>query len=171
MAGIPLGQLKEAIFQARKISPAVTKATKQTMRVLYNEGNFGSLTSLLKGKPDFSVRAIIDDMMFPSSKTAAGYARDGYSLASMAKLRAGTVTNRAGSGAGLVNIQRDLARLGTPKPLARPAPAKRNTGSAPSGSSSVGYRQAATPGSAAAILRGGTVGTGNPPGRQLRTRK
>ena len=166
MPGIPLGQVKEAFFQARKLSPAVTKATKQTMRVLYNEGNFGSLTSLLKGKPDFSVRAIMDDMMFPSSKTAAGYAKDGYSLASMAKLPKGTVTNRAGSGAGLANIQRDLARLGTPKPLARPAPAKRNASS-----TSVGYRSAPLPGSAAAIPRGGTVGTGNPPGRQLRTRK
>lgn len=166
MPGIPLGQVKEAFFQARKISPAATKATKQTMRVLYNEGNFGSLTSLLKGKPDFSVRAIMDDMMFPSSKTAAGYARDGYSLASMAKLPKGTVTNRAGSGAGLANIQRDLARLGTPKPLARPAPAKRNASS-----TSVGYRDAPLPGSAASIPRGGTVGTGNPPGRQLRTRK
>ena len=166
MAGIPLGQVKEAFFQARKLSPAVTKATKQTMRVLYNEGNFGSLTSLLKGKPDFSVRAIMDDMMFPSSKTAAGYAKDGYSLASMAKLPKGTVTNRAGSGAGLARIQSDLARLGTPKPLARPAPAKRNASS-----TSVGYRDAPLPGSAAAIPRGGTVGTGNPPGRQLRTRK
>lgn len=180
MAGIPLGQVKEAFFLARKLGPDVTKATKQTMRVLYNEGNFGSLTSLLKGKPDFSVRAIMDDMLFPSSKTAAGYARDGYSPASMAKLRAGTVTNRAGSGAGLARIQRDLARLGTPKPLARPAPANRNTGSAVArpapakknaSSTSVGYRGAPLPGSAAAIPRGGTVGTGNPPGRQLRTRK
>ena len=122
MPGIPLGQVKEAFFQARKLSPTAVDATKKTIRVLYNEGNFGSLTSLLKGKPDFSVRATLDDMMFPSSKTAAGYADDGYSAASMAKLPRGTVNNRAGSGAGLANIQRDLALLGTPKPLARPAP-------------------------------------------------
>ena len=169
MPGIPLGQVKEAFFQANKLGPAVRKATKQTIRVLHNEGNFGSLTSLLKGKPDFSVRAIMDDMMFPSSKTAAGYAKDGYSLASMAKLRKGTVTNRAGSGAGLANIQRDLALLGVKKPVARPAPALKNA--RPPGSSSVGYRPTPTPGSAASIPRGGTVGTGNPPGRQLRNRK
>jgi len=168
---IPLGQVKEAFFQARKLGPAVSKATKQTIRVLHNEGNVDSLTSLLKGKPDFSVRAIMDDMMFPSSKTAAGYARDGYSLASMAKLPKGTVTNRAGSGAGLARIQRDLARLGTPKPRTRPAPALKNASSMPPGSSSVGYRSTPIPGSAAARPRGGTVGTGNPPGRQLRDRK
>lgn len=119
---IPLGQVKEAFFQARKISPAVSKATKQTMRVLYNEGNVGSLTSMLKGKADSTVKAIMDDMQFPSSKTAAGYAKDGYPLASMAKLPKGTVTNRAGSGAGLANVQRDLALLGVKKPVARPAP-------------------------------------------------
>ena len=120
---IPLGQLREALFQARKLSPAVTKATKQTMRVLYNEGNFGSLTSLLKGKPDFSVRATLDDMMFPSSKTAAGYADDGYSAASMAKLPKGTVTNRAGSGGGLARIQSDLEFLRrNPTATSRPAP-------------------------------------------------
>ena len=122
MPGIPLRQVKEAFFQARKFGPDVAKATKKTIRVLHNEGNIGSLTSLLEGKPNFSVRAIMDDMQFPSSKTAAGYADDGYSAASMAKLPKGTVTNRAGSGAGLANIQRDLALLGTPKPLARPAP-------------------------------------------------
>ena len=171
MAGIPLGQVKEAFFQARKLSPAAVDATKKTIRVLYNEGNFGSLTSLLKGKPDFSVRAIMDDMMFPSSKTAAGYAKDGYSLASMARLPRGPVTNRAGSGAGLARIQRDLARLGTPKPLARPAPAKKNASIMPPGSRGVGYRDAPLPGSAAAIPRGGTVGTGAKPGRQLRARK
>jgi hypothetical protein len=168
---IPLGQLKEAVFQARKLGPDVTKATKQTMRVLYNEGNVGSLTSMLKGKADSTVKAIMDDMQFPSSKTAAGYVKDGYPLASMAKLPKGTVTNRAGSGAGLARIQRDLASLGTPKPRTRPAPAKKNAGSMPSGSSSVGYRPTPTPGSAASIPRGGTVGTGNPPGRQLRNRK
>jgi hypothetical protein len=166
---IPLGQVKEAFFQARKLGPDVTKATKQTMRVLYNEGNVGSLTSMLKGKADSTARAIMDDMQFPSSKTPAGYVKDGYPLASMAKLPKGTVTNRGGSGAGLARVQRDLARLGTPKPVARPAPALKNA--RPSGSSSVGYKPTPTPGSAASIPRGGTVGTGNPPGRQLRDRK
>ena len=41
----------------------------------------------------------------------------------------------------------------------------------PKGSSSVGYRDAPLPGSAAARPRGGTVGTGAKPGRQLRDRK
>ena len=123
MPSIPLGQVKEAFFQARKLGPSVTKATKQTMRVLYNEGNVGSLTSMLKGKADSTVKAIMDDMQFPSSKTAAGYAKDGYPLASMAKLPKGTVTNRAGSGGGLARIQSDLAFLkSNPKAASRPAP-------------------------------------------------
>ena len=120
---IPLGQLREALFQARKLGPSVSKATKKTIRVLHNEGNIDSLTSMLKGKSDFNVRATLDDMMHPSSKTSAGYASDGYSAASMAKLPKGTVTNRAGSGAGLARIQSDLAFLkSSPKAASRPAP-------------------------------------------------
>ena len=97
--GIPLGPLREALAVARMAGPGVAKATKKTIRVLHNEGNIDSLTGMLKGKFDYNVRATMDDMMYPSSRTSAGYADDGYSAASMAKLPKGTVTNRAGSGA------------------------------------------------------------------------
>lgn len=90
-------------------------------------------------------------------------------IPSPAAIKAATVTPpaRAGSGAGLARIQADLEFLRTnPGATSRPAP-----GSKPTGSSSVGYRTTPTPGSAAARPRGGTVGTGNPPGKQLRERK
>lgn len=72
-------------------------------------------------------------------------------------------------GSGLARIQRDFASL--PSSKTRPAPAKKDTGTTPTGSSRVGYRGAPLPGSAAAIPRGDRVGTGNPPGPQLRDRK
>lgn len=84
-------------------------------------------------------------------------------------IKAATVTPpaRAGSGAGLARIQADLEFLkNNPGATSRPAP-----GSKPKGSSSVGYRDAPLPGSAAARPRGGTTGTGAKPGRQLRDRK
>ena len=127
--GIPLGPLREALAAARVAGPAVAKATKKTIRVLHNEGDFDSLTGMLKGKPDFSVRATMDDMMYPSSKTSAGYADDGYSAASMAKLPKGTVTNRAGTGAMRARVM-GLARnqeLGAIASSGRPAPAVRNS--------------------------------------------
>ena len=107
--GIPLGPLREALSAARLAGPAVAKATKKTIRVLHNEGNIDSLTGMLKGKSDYNVKATMDDMMYPSSKTPAGYANDGYSAASMAKLPKGTVTNRAGSGAMMARTK-TLAR-------------------------------------------------------------
>ena len=97
--GIPIGPLREALAAARMAGPAVAKATKKTIRVLHNEGDIDSLTGMLRGKPDYNAKATFDDMMYPSRKTSAGYAKDGYSAASMAKLPKGTVTNRAGSGA------------------------------------------------------------------------
>ena len=121
--GIPIGPLREALFQARKLGPSVAKATKKTMRVLHNEGDIDSLTGMLKGKSNYNVKATMDDMMYPSRKTSAGYANDGYSAASMAKLPKGTVTNRAGSGGGLARIQSDLEFLRrNPKATSRPAP-------------------------------------------------
>ena len=151
---IPLGPLREALAVARMAGPAAAKATKKTIRVLHNEGDFDSLTSMLKGKFDYNVRAIMDDMLHPSSRTSAGYANDGYPVTSMAKLPKGTITNRAGGGGmrarvmklaqdqeaaakarafvpdsrppGLKRIQDDLEFLRTNKPVARPAPAKRN---------------------------------------------
>lgn len=104
--GIPLGPLRETLAAARKISPAWAKATKKTMRVLHNEGQADSLSGMLKGKFDWNAEATFDDMMYPSRKTSAGYAKDGYSAASMAKLPKGTVTNRAGTGAMRARVKK-----------------------------------------------------------------
>lgn len=127
--GIPLGPLRQALAVARMAGPAAAKATKKTIRVLHNEGNIDSLTGMLKGKPDYNAKATMDDMMYPSSKTSAGYADDGYSAASMAKLPKGTVTNRAGTGAMRARVM-GLARnqeLGAIASSGRPAPAARNS--------------------------------------------
>ena len=85
--GIPLGPLRQALAAARMAGPGVAKATKKTIRVLHNEGNIDSLTGMLKGKSDYNVRATMDDMMYPSSKTPAGYANDGYSATSSTPLK------------------------------------------------------------------------------------
>lgn len=89
---IPIKALRETLATARNISPDFAKATKKTIRVLQNEGFTDSLSGLLKGKPDYNAKATLDDMMFPSAKSPAGYAEDGYSAASMAKLPKGAVS-------------------------------------------------------------------------------
>ena len=80
-----------------------------------------------------------------------------------------SVAARPAPGSGLARLQRDLASL--PPSKARPAPAKKDAGTTPTGSSSVGYRKAPLPGSAAARPRGGDVPTRNKPGPQYRDRK
>ena len=90
-------------------------------------------------------------------------------IPSPAAIKKATVTpaTRPAPGSGLASLQRDLEFLkNNPGAISRPAP-----GSKPKGSSSVGYRDAPLPGSAAARPRGGTAGTGAKPGRQLRDRK
>ena len=124
--GIPIGPLRETLAAARKISPAWAKATKKTMRVLHNEGQADSLSGMLKGKFDWNAEATFDDMMYPSRKTSAGYAKDGYSAASMAKLPKGTVSSAFVPDKrppGLARIQSDLAFLRrNPKAVDRSGP-------------------------------------------------
>jgi hypothetical protein len=144
------------------------------------DANFKKRTSLAIFKQTANMPAATNPVsgMFGASSIGTGAARVGGSvlrsivrklIPSPAAIKAATVkpVARPAPGSGLASIQRDLEFLRTnPGAVSRPAP-----GSKPTGSSSVGYRTTPTPGSAASRPRGGTVGTGNPPGKQLRDRK
>ena len=93
MRNIPIDAFRETLATARMGGSASSKATKNTMRVLYNDNEFGSLKNMLNGKRDWLVEATMDDMLYPSGTSPESYLKDGYSANSMAKLPKNTISN------------------------------------------------------------------------------